>query len=55
MTPFLQLGDMMELKVVHKPTDTLVDEEAETVSESKGPEGMLDFSESLVDDAHQTM
>lgn len=46
---------MMEPKVAHHPANAVVDEEAETPNESKGPETTLDSRGSLVDDMHQTM
>lgn len=46
---------MRELKVVHDPANAVVDEEAETLNESKGPEAVLDSRGSLFDDMHQTM
>lgn len=52
---FFELGDMRELKVVHDPANAVVNEEAETSNESKGPEAVLDSRGSLFDDMHQTM
>lgn len=49
MTPSLQHSDMTEL------IPLILYEEAEMPNESKGLEAMLDYSECLVDDAHQTM
>lgn len=46
---------MRELKVVHDPANAVIDEEAETPNESKGPEAMPDSRGSLVDDMHQTV
>lgn len=41
---------MTEFKVVHDPTNAVVDQEAETPNESKGPEAMLDSRGSFVGD-----